>query len=162
MFNRKILIAMTVMIIGLFMFVPISQAERQEFEGISCDSSTVTPVQASPGEILVASFEGKGINRITSKPPIDLTYHQAGVIKGQGGVFSWNGFLKVLYPDGDFAIWEFSGDSKFGGSNMKAIYGTGKLKGIKGEAKSMTITKAPPIVMGTMQQCQKVVGWIEF
>ena len=60
MFNRRNLIVMTgcdywVMV----MFVPVAQAERQEFEGISCDSSTVTQVQASPGEILVASFEGR-------------------------------------------------------------------------------------------------------
>ena len=155
-------IAMAVVIFGLVMIVPVAQAEREEIEGIGCHSNTVTTVQGTPGEIFVGSFEAKGINRITSTPSRDLSYHMVGVIKGQGGKFTWNGFTKSLNPNGDFVIWEFSGDSTTGGAIMKAIYGTGKYKGVKGEAKSTQITKTKPIVEGTMQECQKFVGWMEY
>jgi hypothetical protein len=114
------------------------------------------------GEIFVGSFEGKGINRITSEPSRDVSFHQVGTLKGQGGKWSWNGFSKALHPNGDFVIWEFSGDSAIGVSTSKAIYGTGKYKGVKGEIKLTQITKAKPIVDGTMQECQKFVGWMEY
>ena len=71
-----------------------------------------------------------------------------------------NGFQKVMRVDGDFTIWEFSGDS-VSGATMKLIYGTGRFKGAKGEQKVTTITKAKPIVHGTEQICSKVVGWME-
>jgi hypothetical protein len=151
-----------VVIFGLVMIVPVAQAEREELEGILCHSNTMTIVQSTPGEIFVGSFEGKGINRITSTPSRDLSFHQVGTLKGHGGKWSWNGFSKALHPDGDFVIWEFSGDSAIGGSALKAIYGTGKYKGVKGEGKSTIITNAKPIVEGTQQQCQKFVGWVEF
>jgi hypothetical protein len=162
MSHLKSWIAMAVIILGLVMFVPVAQAEREEMEGIICFSNTFTTVQSTPGEIFVGSFEGKGINRISSTPSRDLSFHSVGVIKGQGGKFTWNGFTKSLNPNGDFVIWEYSGDSAIGGAIMKAIYGTGKYKGVKGEAKSTTITKAKPIVEGTMQECQKFGGWMEY
>lgn len=155
-------IAMAVVILGFIMVVPVAQAEREEFEGIGCHSNNIVTVQSSPGEIFVGSFEGKGINRITSMPSRDLSFHQVGTLKGQGGKWSWNGFSKALHPNGDFVIWEFSGDSAIGGSTMKAIYGTGKYKDLKGEGKGTIIANAKPIVEGTSQQCQKFVGWMEF
>ena len=82
-------------------------------------------------------------------------------MKVVGGKASWNGFQKVMRVDGDFTIWEFSGDS-VSGATMKLIYGTGRFKGAKGEQKVTTITKAKPIVVGTEQVCSQVVGWIEF
>ena len=162
MFHQRNWVAMAVVILGLVMIVPVAQAEREEIESINCFSNTYTTVQGTPGEIFVGSFEGKGINRVSSTPSRDLSAHHVGVIKGQGGKFTWNGFAKSLNPNGDFVIWEFSGDSAIGGNTMKAIYGTGKYKGVKGEAKSTTITKAKPIVEGTMQECQKFVGWMEY
>ena len=159
---RRNWIVVTVVILGLLMFIPVAQAEREEIESINCYSNTFTTVQGTPGEIFVGSFEGKGINRVSSTPSRDLSAHHVGVIKGQGGKFTWNGFTKSLHPNGDFVIWEFSGDSAIGGNTMKAIYGTGKYKGVKGEAKTTTITKAKPIVEGTSQECQKYVGWMEY
>jgi hypothetical protein len=144
------------------MFAPVAQAEREEFEGIGCHSNTVTTVQSTLGEIFVGSFEGKGLNRITSTPSRDVSFHQVGTLKGQGGKWNWYGFSKTLQLSGDFVIWEFSGGSEIGGSTMKAIYGTGKYKGVKGESKGTIITNAKPAVEGTSQQCQKFVGWMEY
>ena len=162
MFHQRNWIAMAVVILGLVMIVPVAQAEREEFEGIGCHSNTLTTVQGTPGEIFVGSFEGKGINRVTSTPSRDLSFHQVGIVKGQGGKWTWDGFSKSMNPNGDFVIWEFSGGSEIGGSTMKAIYGTGKYKDIKGESKGTIITNAKPVVEGTLQQCQKFVGWMEF
>lgn len=73
---------------------------------------------------------------------------------------SWNGFTKTLAPDGEFIIWEFSGDTQ-GGTNTKALYGSGKWKGVKGEYNGKRITSGKPIDPNTDQFCEKVVGWIE-
>ncbi|MGC1402549.1 MAG: hypothetical protein WA974_06440 [Thermodesulfobacteriota bacterium] len=163
MFYRRDLITMAVVILGLVMFVPVAQAEQQNIEGISCVSINQTPVQASPGEIYVGSFDGKGIFRSTHENKLadNNTFHQVGVVKTEGGKFIWNGLHKSMNPDGDYAIWEFYGDSQ-SGTTMKIIYGSGKNKGAKGELKSQQITKGKPIVLGTDQACHKVVGWIEF
>jgi hypothetical protein len=158
---RRNFTAMTVVILGLLIFVPAAQAERQEWEGISCFSTTNTPLQASPGEIYSGSFEGKGIFRATSKPYYETTFRFVGVVKGQGGKWTWNGFTKSMTSDGDFIIWEFSGDSAGGSAPAKIIYGTGKYKGAKGEQTVTRITKGKPIVEGTEQACEKIVGWTE-
>jgi len=162
MFYRRNVIAVLVVILGLAMFVPVAQAQRQIIEGISCHSNTNTTVQAIPGEIYIGAFEGKGIFRSTheSKWADNNTYYQVGVVKGAGGKFSWNGFSKNLRTDGDIVIWEFSGDSE-SGTTQKVIYGTGKFKGAKGETKNKQITAGKPITPDTNQVCQKVEGWIE-
>jgi hypothetical protein len=163
MFHRRSLIAMTIVVLGLIMFVPVGQAEQQVFEGISCVSITNTPVQSSPGEIYIGSFDGKGIFRSTHENKVNdnNTFHQVGSMKTDGGKFIWNGLQKSMRPDGDYVIWEFQGDSQ-SGTIAKAIYGTGKYKGAKGEYKSQQITNGKPILQGTNQACYKVVGWQEF
>ena len=163
MFYRRNLITMTVVILGLVMFVPVAQAEQQAFEGISCGSANFTTVQASPGEIYIGSYDGKGIFWSTHENKLgdNSTYHQVGVVKTEGGKSIWNGLHKGMSPDGDYGIWEFHGDSQ-SGTTMKFIYGTGKNKGGKGELKTQQITKGKPIVQGTDQACWKIVGWIEY
>jgi len=163
MFYRRNWIAVIVVILGLVMFVPVAQAERQDFEGIICSAVTHSVVQASPGEIYIASADAKAIFQSTHQNKLfdNNTSHQVYVLKGAGGKWSWNGFFKRMAPDGDFIIWEFYGDSQSGISTSNAIYGTGKWKGIKGEAKGKRITAGTPIVQGTDQFCEKYVGWIE-
>jgi len=162
MFYRRNWIAGIVAVLGLVMFVPVAQAQRQIIEGIGCHSNTNTVVQAIPGEIYVGTFEGKGIFRSTheSKWADNNTYYQVGVIKAAGGKWTWNGYSKNLRTDGDIVIWEFSGDS-VSGTTSKVIYGTGKFKGAKGEMKTRQITAGKPVVEGTTQACQKAEGWIE-
>jgi hypothetical protein len=119
-------------------------------------------VQLSPGEIYIGSFEGKGIFRSTHESKLfdNTTFHHVGVIKGAGGKYTFNGFYKAMAPDGDFIIWEFYGESG-SGSTGKAIYGTGKYKGVKGESKINRLTTGKPILPYTEQFCDKNVGWIE-
>jgi hypothetical protein len=66
-----------------------------------------------------------------------------------------------MAPDGEFIIWEFSGDSQQGGTTSKAVHGTGKWKGVKGEYKTKRITQGKRIISNIDPFCEKVVGWIE-
>jgi len=163
MFYQRNWVAVIVVILGFAMFIPVAQAQRQDYEGVLCSAQTGSAVQASPGEIYVGSFEQKGIFQSTHESKLfdNWTGHAVGVVKGQSGKWSWNGFHKGMGPDGDFIIYEFSGDSQSGITTAKAIYGTGKWKGVKGEVKFNRITKGKPIVPYTDQFCEKQVGWIE-
>jgi hypothetical protein len=62
-------------------------------------------------------------------------------------------------PDGDIIIAELVvlGPEK----TMKFLHGTGKWKGIKGEAKGKTTATGKPIAPGTIQTCSRYVGTFE-
>ena len=106
--------------------------------------------------------DGKLIRQSTHANKLfdDWTGHAVYVMKTLGGKSSLHGFSKTMAPDGEFILWEFHGDSK-SGITLKPLYGTGKWKGVKGEAKGKVTTGGKPIVTGTFQGCQKCVGWIE-
>ena len=55
MFYRRNWIAVIVVILGLAMFIPVAQAERQEFENIACFSQHHNTVHSSP-EIYIGSL----------------------------------------------------------------------------------------------------------
>ena len=161
MFYRRNWIAVIIVILGIAMFIPVAQAERQEFENILCGAGTFDVVQFSK-EISVLSEDSKGIFRSTQESKLfdNWTNHSVNVAKGQDGKWVWNGFGKRMAPDGEFIITEFSGGSEGGGTH-KFIYGTGKWSGIKGEFKSKRITAGKSITQGTEQLCDKQEGWLE-
>jgi len=161
MFYRRNWIAMTVVILGLAMFIPVAQAQRQDIEYIICSAQTANVPHVSP-EVGFWSFDGKGISQSTHENKLfdNWTTHMVGVTKMVGGKWSWNGLVKSMAPDGEFVIGEFYGDSE-SGTTWKPFYGTGKWKGIKGESKGKAITGGKPIVQGTLQVCEKYTGWFE-
>ncbi len=61
MFYRKNWIAGIVVVLGLVMFVPVAQAQRQEFEYVSCGANTYNVVHYTP-EMAIMSYDGKWIN----------------------------------------------------------------------------------------------------
>jgi hypothetical protein len=158
---RRSWIALSVVILGILVFIPVAQAERKDVELTQCSASTYNVVQSAP-EIGIANYDQKGILMSTHENKIfdNWTFHLVGVQKRLEGKTFWNGFTKEMGPDGEFIIWEWTGDSE-SGTTGKAIYGTGKWKGIKGEGKSKLITSGKPIVPNTFQFCQKIVRWIE-
>lgn len=160
MYNRRNWIAVTVVILGLILFMPDAQAQRQEFEVTHCYAATINPVHSSP-DLGISSLDCKGITQSTHESKLfdNWSRHMVLVVKRIDDKHSWNGVTKALAPDGEFIIWEFSGDSQ-GGSTTKAIYGTGKWKGVNGELKAKRIT-SKPIAPNTDQWCEKAVGWIE-
>ena len=160
---RRNWIAMTVVILGVAMFIPVAQAERQEFEYIKCAAETWNFVHSSP-EVGIGSCDAKSIIQSTHESKLfdNWTGHMVYVLKRVDGKISWNGFSKEMGPDGEFIIWEFHGDSESGiSTTTKAVYGTGKWKGVKDERKQKPITTGKPIAQGTRQFCEKSVGWIE-
>jgi hypothetical protein len=158
---RRSWIPVTALILGSLMFIPVAQAQRQDFEAVQCNVATLNFVQSSP-ELAIYSLEQKGIIQSThvSKLLDNWTRHGILVIKRIDDKMTYNGFLKTLAPDGEFIIWEVSGDNQVG-STVKALYGSGKWKGVKGEYKSKIITSGKPIAPNTNQFCEKAVGWIE-
>jgi len=159
---RKSWIIVTIVILGLAAFIPIAQAQRQDFECRQCSVTTYSTVHRSP-ELTIVSGDQKSIIQSTHESKLfdNWTLHLVGVWKGIDGKFSWSGFSKEMAPDGEFIIWEFYGDSESKATIAKPIYATGKWKGVKGERKSTLIKAGKPIVQGTDQFCQKQVGWIE-
>ena len=152
----------SVVILGLVMFIPVAQAQRQDYETIFCGTVTYTVVHFSKeASIMVGDLKGISQSTHESKLFDNWTQHNVFVLKGLDGKWNWNGFAKSMAPDGEFIIGEFYGDSESGTVTGKIVYGTGKWKGIKGESKSKRITTGKPIVQGTEQFCEKRVGWIE-
>ena len=161
MYNRKNWIAVIIVILGIAIFIPFAQAQRQEFENIWCGAATYNVMQFSK-EISAMSGDAKGILRSTHESKLfdNWTTHSISVIKGQDGKWFWNGLGKRMAPDGEFIIMELSGNSEVGG-NVKFIYGTGKWSGIKGEFKVKRLTTGKPITQGTEQHCERHEGWFE-
>jgi hypothetical protein len=161
MFYRRNWIAGIVLILGLAMLVPVAQAQRQDFEIEICNAVTYNAAHFSP-EVAIMTYDAKAIIRSTHESRLfdNWTGHGVGVVKMEGGKWSWNACGKRMAPDGEFIIWEMSGDSE-SGSTAKPIYGTGKWKGVKGESKGRKLTTGKPNVQGTDQNCEKHVGWIE-
>ncbi len=155
-------ITVTVVILGLLMFIPVAQAERQDFECRQCSVITFNMVHFSE-ELAIFSGDQKSIIQSTHESKIfdNWTLHSVGVWRVVGDKWRWNGFSKEMGPNGEFIIWEFYGDTESRITTAKPIYGTGKWKGVKGERKDKIITAGKPIVQGTSQFCQKQVGWIE-
>jgi hypothetical protein len=157
-------IAVTIVILCLATFIPVVQAQRQDFETRQCNVLIFNVVHFAP-ELGISSYDQKGIVQSTHESKLfdNWTLHLVAVQKRIDRKVSWNGFSKEMGPDGEFIIWEFYGDNESGESQTiaKPIYGTGKWKGVKGERKSQVITAGKPIVSNTSQVCQKQVGWIE-
>ena len=162
MFYRRNWIAVTVVILGLIMFMPVAQAQRQDFENINCSVTTINSVHISPA-LAITSWDMHGITQSPqgSKLFDNWSRHSVMVYKRIDKKISWNGFTKALAPDGELIIWEFSGDSISGTTTANPIYGTGKWKGVKGESKSKRLTSGKRIIANIEPYCDKAVGWIE-
>jgi hypothetical protein len=164
MFHRRNWIAVTVVILGLVMFIPVAQAQRQDFETRQCSVQIFNVVHFTP-ELGISSYDQKSIIQSTHESKLfdNWTVHLVAILKRIDRKASWIAFSKEMGPDGEFIIWECYGDNESGTSvtTAKPIYGTGKWKGVKGERKSQVITAGKPIVPNTGQFCQKQVGWIE-
>ena len=162
MFNGRIWISGIAVILGLVLLMPAAEAQRQEFELTHCSVATINSVHISP-ELAITSWD---INGITQNPHgnklfDNWTRHLVMVYKRIDRAISWSGFSKTMAPDGEFIIWELSGDSQQDGSFAKAIYGTGKWKGVKGEYKTKRIAGGKRIVSNIEPYCEKGIGWIE-
>ena len=145
--------------IGLFLFIPVAQAQTP-FDITECISGTTTIVFQSK-EITITGIEGKGIifSHHENKVFDNCTFHVVAIAKTMDGKRRSDSYWKIMDPDGDVIIAELVvlGPEK----TMKFLHGTGKWKGIKGEAKGKTTAAGKPAAPGTFQACSRYVGTFE-
>lgn len=146
-------------ILGLFTFIPIAQSQTP-FDFTECYAGNVTVVFQSK-EITIAGSEGKGIliSHHENKVFHNCTFHAVVIAKTVDGKRRSDSYWKIQDPDGDVVIAEVVvlGPEK----TMKFVHGTGKWKGIKGEAKGKTTVTGRPAVPETIQACSRYVGTFE-
>lgn len=159
MFHHKDWIALTAVILGFAMFVPIAQAQ-QPMDMMSCGDTTVTTIVTGQ-DLTIIGMEGKGINldNLSSKAFDNMTFHMVGLMKIDQGKVTGLLYSKYMDPSGDFLVVEISqvGMER----DWKYLYGTGKWKGVTGGGKAFPFTKGKPVTPGTMQGCTKITGTYE-
>ena len=121
-----------VIVVCLGVFIPVAQAQTP-FDVTECGSGPVTMVYQS-NEITISGLEGKGIffSNHANKVLDNCTFQVVQIARIIGGNRRSDSYWKIMDPDGDVIIAELVvlGPEK----TMKFIHGTGKWKGIKGEA----------------------------
>ncbi len=146
-------------ILSLFLFTPIVQAQTP-FDFTECFSGNSTIVFQSK-EITIGGSEGKGIliSHHENKVFDNCTFHVVVIAKTLDGKRRSDSYWKIMDPDGDIIIAEVVvlGPEK----TMKFLHGTGKWKGIKGEAKGKTSAVGRMIEPGTIQSCSRYAGTFE-
>lgn len=156
---KKIWKMWLIMILGSFVFIRVAQAQTP-FDFTECLAGTFTVVYESK-EIRIGSVEGKGIiiSHHENKVFDNCTFHVVSIAKTVDGKRRSDSYWKIMDPDGDIIIAELVvlGPEK----TMKFLHGTGKWKGIKGEAKGKTTATGKPIAPGTIQTCSRYVGTFE-
>ena len=145
--------------IGCFMFFSFAQAQTP-FDFTECASVTITPVFKSK-DITIAGLEAKGIifSNHENKVFDNCSFHVVVISKTVGRKRTSDSYWKIMDRDGDVVIAEVAviGREK----TMKFLHGTGKWKGIKGEAKGKMVAIGKPVAAGTVQTCSRYVGSFE-
>jgi hypothetical protein len=146
-------------LVSLSIFIPVVQAQTP-FDVTECGSGPVTMVFQS-NEITISGLEGKGIffSNHANKVFDNCTFQVVAIIKTVDGKRRSDSYWKIMDPDGDVIVAEavVLGPEK----TMKFLHGTGKWKGIKGEAKGKTTATGKFIVPGTFQACSRYIGIFE-
>ena len=140
--------------VGLFLFPSLGWAE--EFDITCCGSLNVTILSADQ-ELRITGAEGKGISRSNHPNKIfdGSTWQVVSVSKVIGGTAQWIEYRKYQDMDGDIFYVEIFGGAE---GTLKFLDGTGKYKGITGEAKTTAVVRGKPIVPGTAQYCGRAIG----
>ncbi len=146
-------------ILGLLLFTPIVQSQTP-FDVTECGSGVSTVVYQSK-ETSIGSIDLKGLifSHHENKVFNNCTFHVVAIAKTEDGKRRSDSYWKIMDPDGDIIIAEVVvlGPEK----TMKFLHGTGKWKGIKGEAKGKTSAIGKMIEPGTIQSCSRYVGTFE-
>jgi hypothetical protein len=152
--------AATAVVLGLVMFIPRAQAETP-YDITGCLSGTYTMLLKSK-ELTLLSADFKGIIRSNHENKVfdNCTIHHVRIVKIGAGKWSVHGYSKLMDPDGDIIVQEYS---QIGNeATIKFLEGTGKWKGITGSGTSKILTpNAKPIMAGTSQGCNRQTGTFE-
>ena len=150
------------MVIGLVIFASVAQAQTP-FDFTECSSGPVTVVYQSK-EVTITGTEGKGVifSHHENKIFDNFTCQVVAIAKVEGGKRRSDSYWKIIDPDGDIII---AGLVVLGPQDktMKFLYGTGKWKGINGEAKGKTsaVGGGKSLMPGSFQACSRYIGTLE-
>ncbi len=148
-----------IIILTLFTFILAVQAQTP-VDFTECVSGIATTVFQS-NEITITGIDGKGVifSHHENKVFDNCTFHVVAIAKTVDGKRKSDSYWKIMDPEGDVIVAEavVLGPEK----TMKFLHGTGKWKGIKGEAKGKTATIGKFIAPGTVQSCSRYVGSFE-
>lgn len=150
----------SIMIMVLFGFIPIAKAQTP-FDITECGAGTSTVVyQSKEASIIGMDLKGIIFSHHENKVLNNCTFHVVGIAKVEDGKRRSDSYWKIMDSDGDIIIAEVVvlGPEK----TMKFSHGTGKWKGIKGEAKGKTTAIGKMIEPGTIQSCSRYVGTFEW
>jgi hypothetical protein len=152
--------AATAFVLGLVIFIPAAQAETP-YDFTCCACGTYTMLSQSK-ELTLLSADFKGIIRSNHENKVfdNCTMHHVRIVKIEAGKWSVHGYSKLMDPDGDIIVQDYS---QIGNeATMKFLEGTGKWKGITGSGTSKLLTpNAKPIAPGTIQGCYRQTGTFE-
>jgi hypothetical protein len=163
MFYRSKWIVAVAIVFDLVVFIPVVQAEQQNFDITFCGSIKTTETLLESQDLIITTFEGKGIVRSNLKDKTfdNWSYHLLGVRQEIPDKSTAFGYSKYMDPDGDIVVQENLYPLGAKESTWKFLYGTGKWKGIKGSGKTAGVTRAKPITPGTRQGCLRSTGKFE-
>jgi|MudIll2142460700_1097286.scaffolds.fasta_scaffold35818_2 hypothetical protein len=155
----KKLVGGMVFLFSWIICIPVAQAQTP-FDITECVSGTAIIVFQSK-EITITGIEGKGIifSHHENKVFDNCTFQVVAIAKTVDGKRRSDSYWKIMDLDGDVIIAEavVLGPEK----TMKFLHGTGKWKGIQGEAKGKTTATGKFIAPGTIQSCSRYVGTFE-
>jgi hypothetical protein len=148
-----------VMVAGLCSSASMAAAQ-QSFHTTNCSTAAVNKLHEGDG-ILAWALDGKGIAMSAEEGGLfnNMTFQCAIVGRTVGGKPSGTGYCKYMDPDGDVVLWEVVVNGP--DDTLRAVAGTGKWKGIKGEGTATLLTKAKPILPELRQVCRRFKGTIE-
>ena len=137
----------------------LAASAEQVYDVDACVSMELSTLVRSQ-EITILAFDAKGIMRSNNEGKIfdNCTVHTQGVVKWEGKIATTYGYMKYLAPDGDYVIFRYEKKSDEKAATTTLLAGTGKWKGITGGGKAIRITKAKPVVEGTVQFCNNHKG----
>jgi hypothetical protein len=162
MYSKNVWKMGAVLLLGLFIFISIAQAEPIDIA--YCLSMTTTMVSETR-ELSINSFDFKGIARsnLENKAFDNLTFHGIGVARDLADKRRHRyGYIKFMDPDGDILITENFHTLDTGQeADWNFLQGTGKWKGIKGGGKLRRLAVGKPISPGTSQYCTRHIGTFE-
>jgi len=144
--------------LGILILAPGGSGE--DFD-ITCCGSTNNTLLSTSQELVLLGYEGKGISTSNHANKIfdNLTWQVVGMTKVVDGKAHWSEYRKYQDLNGDVFYVELSGVGPEG--TYKILNGTGRYKGMKGEAKTKAVARGKPIVPGTGQYCGRAAGTFE-
>jgi len=148
-----------IIVLSLVVFIPVAKAQ-QSYDITECHSGTVKILHSSE-DSRIFSAEGWGIIMSNHENKVfdNFTLHIFAIGQAMPGKTIETGYIKLMDPDGDIIIAEFSRIDPERVS--KFLYGTGKWKGIKGGHKGTRRIVYGRIPPDAAAACSKSMGTFE-